>query len=98
MNNNGRSISSSALRFPWTDATSEARWQDGLVTGFINLEQCTLEGMGIDAASRAVLFEALESIRPGRRRQFDTIRSGRRGRRAAWHDLGNLHLSMNDNF
>ena len=46
-----------------TDATSTVTVQDGAVTVFIGVDHCTLEGIGIHAAKRAIRFEALEPIR-----------------------------------
>jgi hypothetical protein len=53
-----------------TDATSTVTLEEGPVTVFVAIDHCTLEGVGIHAATTATRFEALEPIRQGVRRQF----------------------------
>jgi hypothetical protein len=59
-----------------TDATSTVPVQDGAVTVFIGVDPCTLEGVGIHAATRATRFEAVEPIRQGVRQQFGAVSAG----------------------
>jgi len=79
-----------------TDATSTMTQQDGLVTVFVGVYHCTLEGIGIHAARRATRFEALEPIRQGMRQQFGTFAAGSATGLQVRHDHGSQYMS--DNF
>ena len=71
-----------------TDATSTVTEQDGAVTVFVEVDPCTLEGIGIHAAKRATRFEALEPIRQGVRQQFGTLSVGSATGLRVRHDHG----------
>ena len=76
-----------------TDATSTVTQQDGLVTVFVGIDHCTLEGIGIHAARRATRFEALEPIRQGVRQQFGTVSAGSATGVQVRHDHGSQYMS-----
>lgn len=76
-----------------TDATSTVTQQDGLVTVFIGVDHCTLEGIGIHAARRTTRFEALEPIRQGVRQQFGTVSAGSATGLQVRHDHGSQYMS-----
>jgi len=76
-----------------TDATSTVTQQDGLVTVFVGVDHCTLEGIGIHAARRATRFEALEPIRQGVRQQFGTFAPGSATGVQVRHDHGSQYMS-----
>ena len=76
-----------------TDATSTVTQQDGLVTVFVGIDHCTLEGIGIHAARRATRFEALEPIRQGVRQQFGTFAAGSATGVQVRHDHGSQYMS-----
>lgn len=76
-----------------TDATSTVTVQDGSVTVFVGVDHCTLEGIGIHAASRATRFEALEPIRQGVRQQFGTVSAGSATGLHVRHDHGSQYMS-----
>lgn len=76
-----------------TDATSTVTQQDGLVTVFVGVDHCTLEGIGIHAARRATRFEALEPIRQGVRQQFGKFSPGSATGVQVRHDHGRQYMS-----
>ena len=76
-----------------TDATSTVTLEDGPVTVFVAVDHCTLEGIGIHAASRATRFEALEPLRQGVRRHFGTFTAGSAAGLQLRHDHGSQYLS-----
>lgn len=77
-----------------TDATtSTVTLEDGLVTVFVGVDHCTLEGIGIHAAIGATRFEALEPIRHGVRRQFGAVSAGIAAGLQIRHDHGRQYMS-----
>lgn len=76
-----------------TDATSTVTLEDGSVAVFVAIDHCTLEGVGIHAATRATRFEALEPIRQGVRRQFGTFSPGSATGVQVRHDHGSQYMS-----
>jgi len=76
-----------------TDATSTVTVEDGSVTVFVAIDHCTLEGVGIHAATRATRFEALEPIRQGVRQQFGVFSAGRATGVQVRHDHGSQYMS-----
>lgn len=76
-----------------TDATSTVTLEDGLVTVFVGVDHCTLEGIGLHAATRATRFEALEPIRQGVRQQFGTFSAGSATGVQVRHDHGSQYMS-----
>ncbi|MBK8276251.1 MAG: DDE-type integrase/transposase/recombinase [Nitrospira sp.] len=76
-----------------TDATSTVTVEDGVVTVFVAIDHCTLEGIGIHAARRATRFEALEPIRQGVRLQFGTVSAGIAMGLQVRHDHGSQYMS-----
>lgn len=76
-----------------TDATSTVTLDDGLVTVFVGVDHCTLEGIGLHAAIRATRFEALEPIRQGVRRQFGAFTGGIATGLQVRHDHGSQYMS-----
>lgn len=76
-----------------TDATSTVTLENGSVTVFVAIDHCTLEGVGIHAATQATRFEALEPIRQGVRRQFGAIAAGRAAGLQVRHDHGSHYMS-----
>lgn len=76
-----------------TDATSTVTLEDGSVTVFVGVDHCTLEGIGLHAATRATRFEALEPIRQGVRRQFGTFAAGIAPGVQVRHDHGSQSMS-----
>jgi len=79
-----------------TDATSTVTVENGAVTVFVAIDHCTLEGVGIHAATRATRFEALEPIRQGVRQQFGAVSVGIATGVQVRHDHGSQYMS--DNF
>ncbi len=76
-----------------TDATSTVTVEDRSVTVFVAIDHCTLEGVGIHAATRATRFEALEPIRQGVRQQFGVFSAGRATGVQVRHDHGSQYMS-----
>lgn len=76
-----------------TDATSTVTVEEGSVTVFVAVDHCTLEGVGIHAASWATRFEALEPIRQGVRRQFGAYSAGIAAGLQIRHDHGRQYMS-----
>jgi transposase InsO family protein len=76
-----------------TDATSTVTLEDGPVTVFVAIDHCTLEGVGIHAATRATRFEALEPLRQGVRRQFGAVTAGIAAGVQVRHDHGSQYMS-----
>jgi transposase InsO family protein len=76
-----------------TDATSTVTLQDGPVTVFVAVDHCTLEGVGIHAATTATRFEALEPLRQGVRRQFGAAAAGIAAGVQVRHDHGSQYMS-----
>ncbi len=76
-----------------TDVTSTVTVEDGLVTVFVGVDHCTLEGVGIHAAKTATRFEALEPIRQGDRRQFGAVTAGIATGLQVRHDHGSQYMS-----
>jgi transposase InsO family protein len=76
-----------------TDATSTVTLEDGLVTVFVGVDHCTLEGVGIHAAKTATRFEALEPLRQGVRRQFGAVTAGIATGLQVRHDHGSQYMS-----
>lgn len=76
-----------------TDATSTVTVEEGSVTVFVAVDHCTLEGVGIHAASWATRFEALEPIRQGVRRQFGAYSAGIAAGLQIRHDHGSQYMS-----
>lgn len=76
-----------------TDATSTVTLEDGSVAVFVAIDHCTLEGVGIHAATRATRFEALEPIRQGVRQQFGTFSPGSATGVQVRHDHGSQYMS-----
>lgn len=75
-----------------TDATSTVTVEEGSVTVFVAVDHCTLEGVGIHAASWATRFEALEPIRQGVRRQFGAYSAGIAAGLQIRHDHGSQYM------
>ncbi len=76
-----------------TDATSTVTLEDGLVTVFVGVDHCTLEGVGIPAAKTATRFEALEPLRQGVRRHYGAFRAGIAAGLQVRRDHGSQYLS-----
>ncbi len=76
-----------------TDAPSTVTLEDGLVTVFVGVDHCTLEGVGIHAAKTATRFEALEPLRQGVRRQFGPVTAGIAAGLQVRHDHGSPYMS-----
>jgi len=76
-----------------TDATSTVTLEEGPVTVFVAIDHCTLEGVGIHAATTATRFEALEPIRQGVRRQFGAFTTGSAKGLQMRHDHGSQYMS-----
>jgi len=76
-----------------TDATSTVTVENGAVTVFVAIDHCTLEGVGIHAATRATRFEALEPIRQGVRQQFGAFSAGCAPGVQVRHDHGSQYMS-----
>ena len=76
-----------------TDATRTVTVEEGSVTVFVAVDHCTLEGVGIHAASWATRFEALEPIRQGVRRQFGAYSAGIAAGLQIRHDHGSQYMS-----
>lgn len=76
-----------------TDATSTVTLEDGVVTVFVAVDHCTLEGVGLHAAKTATRFEALEPLRQGIRRQFGAVAAGSATGLQVRHDHGSQYLS-----
>ncbi len=76
-----------------TDATSTMTLDEGAVTVFVAVDHCTLEGIGIHAASWATRFEALEPLRQGVRRQFGAFRARIATGVQVRHDHGSQYMS-----
>jgi len=66
---------------------------DGVVTVFIGVDHCTLEGIGIHAALRATRCEALEPIRQGVRRHYGAFSPGIATGLQVRHDHGSQYMS-----
>lgn len=75
-----------------TDATRTVTVEEGSVTVFVAVDHCTLEGVGIHAASWATRFEALEPIRQGVRRQFGAYSAGIAAGLQIRHDHGSQYM------
>ena len=76
-----------------TDATSTVTLEDGPVTVFVAVDHCTLEAVGLHAATKATRFEALEPLRQGIRRQFGGFTAGIATGLQVRHDHGSQYLS-----
>jgi transposase InsO family protein len=76
-----------------TDATSTVTLEEGPVTVFVAVDHCTLEGVGLHAATRATRFEALEPLRQGVRRQFGAFTAGIAKGLQVRHDHGSQYMS-----
>jgi transposase InsO family protein len=76
-----------------TDATSTVTLEEGPVTVFIAVDHCTLEGIGLHAATTATRFEALEPLRQGVRRQFGGFTAGIAAGLQVRHDHGSQYMS-----
>ncbi|MBI5855986.1 MAG: IS3 family transposase [Nitrospirae bacterium] len=76
-----------------TDATSTVTLEDGYVTVFVAIDHCTLEGVGIHAATRATRFEALEPLRQGVRQQFGAFTAAIAAGLQVRHDHGSQYMS-----
>lgn len=76
-----------------TDATSTVTLEDGSVTVFVGVDHCTLEGIGLQAATRATRVEALEPIRQGVRRSFGPVAAGLASGVLVRHDQGSQAMS-----
>jgi transposase InsO family protein len=75
------------------DATSTVTLEDGPVTVFVAIDHCTLEGVGLHAATRAPRFEALEPLRQGVRRQVGAVTAGIAAGVQVRHDQGSQYMS-----
>lgn len=76
-----------------TDATGTVTLEEGLVTVFVAVDHCTLEAVGLHAATRATRFEALEPLRQGVRRQFGAFAAGVAAGLQIRHDHGSQYMS-----
>lgn len=76
-----------------TDATSTVTLEDGPVSVFVAVDHCTLEAVGLHAATRATRFEALEPVRQGVRRQFGAFTAAIAAGLQVRHDHGSQYLS-----
>lgn len=76
-----------------TDATSTVTLENGSVTVFVTVDHCTLEAVGLHAATRATRFEALEPLRQGVRRQYGAFAAGSAAGLQVRHDHGSQYMS-----
>jgi transposase InsO family protein len=76
-----------------TDATSTVTRDEGPVTVFVAVDHCTLEAVGLHAATRATRVEALEPLRQGIRRQFGAFTTGIATGLQVRHDHGSQYMS-----
>jgi transposase InsO family protein len=66
---------------------------DGQVTVFVAVDHCTTECVGVHAAKKATLFEALEPPRHGVREYYGAFRAGPAAGIRNRHDHGSQYVS-----
>lgn len=76
-----------------TDMTTTLTAKEGSASIFFAIDHCSLELVGIHAASRGTRFEALEPLRQGVARNFGLYGSGRAQGLTLRHDHGSQFIS-----